>query len=252
MALVALSGCSGLVPGGGNESGGNGPGGADGTPTASPYAAGYAASGVTNATAAVDAHESALLSTSGFAVTYSAKIETGDGTTTVDYDQRVETSSREVLTRTNISGGGTTGTLAQYYHNGTIYQRSESAAAGGVQYSNRSGQYELRSFTGTRLVQPLVANVSYGSSEVVTHEGERAVRYTDATLQNGTQLLGRNVDPANVSSFQATLVVDSQGVVRHVEYSATIDASDRRTVDVTVDVASGDVTVDRPSWVAKA
>lgn len=42
VALVTLSGCSGLVPGGGNESG-DGPGGG-GTPTASPYAAGYAAS----------------------------------------------------------------------------------------------------------------------------------------------------------------------------------------------------------------
>lgn len=246
--LVVLTGCSGLVPGGQDGAGDGG----DGQGQTSPYATGYGESGVTNATAAVAAHESALLDRPGFTVTYNATVETQDGTTTVDYAQRVETSSREILTRTDLSGGGVSGDLVQYYHNGTVYQRSNSSLSGGVEYSNESGDYNLSSFTGTRLVEPVLTDVTYGSSEVITYEGDRAVRYSDATLENSTNLLGRGVDPANVTAFDASIVVDPSGVVRHVEYSATASGQDERTVDVTVSMESGDVSVDRPSWVAKA
>lgn len=251
-ALVVLSGCSGLLPNGGTADGGPGSGNGGGSPTGSAYAAGYAESGVTNATRAVESHRSALLNTSGFAVTYGATVNTADGSTTVDYVQRVETGSKEVLTRTNISGGGAVGNLSQYFANGTLYQRSSSPATGGVRYGNRSASYNLSSYTGTRLVRPVVSDVTYGASEVVTYQGDRAVRYTNATLENATSLLGRDVNPENVTSFDATLVVDASGIVRHVEYTATVEANGTRTIDVTVDVRPGGVTVDRPSWVAKA
>lgn len=248
--LVTLSGCSGLVPGGDGDGGDGGDG--QGPGQTSPYAPGYAASGVTNATAAVEAHETTLLSQPGFTVEYNATVDSGEGTTNVDYSRLVETGSREVLTETNITSGSVSGDLVQYYHNGTVYQRSSSSVSGSVQYANKSGDYNLSSFTGTQMVEPVVSDVSYGSSEVITYEGDRAVRYSGATLDNSTRLLGRGVDPANVTDFKAAIVVDARGVVRHVRYNATTTGDGERTLDVTISFESGEVSVNRPSWVAKA
>lgn len=216
------------------------------------YPAGYAASGVTDADAAVQAHEDAVLSKRGFSVAYDAVIETERGITTARYDRRVENGTREVLTSTNVSGGAVVGTVTEYYANDTVYQKSESSRSDGPRYDNASESYELESFSGANLIRPLVADASYGSSENVTHDGAPAFRYSDATLTNSTNLIGRNVDRANVTDFSATLVVDGDGAVRHAEYAATVRSDGERTIEVTLDVEAGDVTVDRPDWVEKA
>lgn len=250
--VASLSGCSTLT--GDTTPTGNQAAPEDGSPAETPdvYPAGYAASGVTDADAAVQAHQDAVLSKRGFSVAYDAVVETEQGTTNVEYDQQVEPPSRAVLTSTNLSQGGTVGTIVRYYANDTVYQKSESPASDGPQYANQSTTYELESFSGTDLIRPLVADVSYESSEATTYEGDRVVRYTDASLTNSTELLGRDVDPANVTDFGATLVVDGEGVVRHVEYQATVESGSERTIDVTVEVVTGGVTVDRPDWIAKA
>lgn len=250
--VASLSGCSTLT--GDTTPTGNQAAPEDGSPAETPdaYPAGYAASGVTDADAAVQAHQDAVLSKRGFSVAYDAVVGTEQGTTDVEYDRRVETASREVLASTNLTGGDAVGTIVRYYANDTIYQKSESTGSDGPRYDNRSTTYELEPFSGTDLIRPLVADVSYGSSEVITYEGDRAVRYGDASLTNSTELLGRDVDPANVTDFTATLVADGEGVVRHVEYEATVQSDGERTISVTVEVVTDDVTVDRPEWVATA
>lgn len=243
--LVALAGCSG---GQGTATDTETP-----SPTAPSYPSGYSSSGVADADAALAAHESALLSSPGFAFDYRAVINTSNGRTQVDYTQRAETSSKEVLLHSNITGGGFSGSVIQYYNNDTVYKKTVSARQNRTTYSNQTVEYNLSRFTGKTFVRPILTDVTYGQSERTTYEGTNAVRYSDATLENTTSLLGRNVAPENVTAFSASFVVDARGVVRHIEYSATIKTgSGERTLDVVVDTRTGDISVTRPDWVAKA
>lgn len=235
---------------------------ADATPTATDtpsgqsftYPDGYAESGVVDATAADATHRSTLTTTAGFTVTYDAVVTTPNATTYVVYDQQVETESREVLRRTNVTSGDITGIVARYYSDDTVYFKSQQPGANEPSYGNQSQQYNIDEFTGIEFVNPALTDVSFGSSEIQSRDGSQVVVYSDATLEAAEGLFGSNIDAASVTDFEATLVVDSDGVVRELRYSATIERSGGdRQVEVTVTIDEiGATTVDEPSWLSQA
>lgn len=218
------------------------------------YPDGYTESGVANATKASSSHRSALAASGGFAVDYDATVTTPNATTNVQYDQRVETESREVFRRTNVSSGDVTGLVVRYYADDTVYFKSRQPGSEETTYGNQSQSYSLGSFTGVEFVRPALEDVTYGSSEVTTRDGTDVVVYSDATLESADGLFGNSIEMANVSDFSATLVVDKSGVVRELRYSATIDRSGAdRTVEVRVGVSGIDATtVDEPAWLSQA
>lgn len=257
-AMLLLAGCSLGGLGGSPATDDESPT-ATGTPTPSATPAfsapaGYDEGGVTNISAAIDAHRNTLLASSGFSVSYDAVVNSSEQTTTVRYDQRVETGTEEALRETNVSSGDVAGSVARYYANDTVYVQSRQPGATETSYNNRSKSYSPSSFAGTQLVRPALTDVSYGSSEVVTDGGSRAVVYSDATLDAADSLLGKNVDIENVTAFSATLTVGENGIVRKLTYTATVQSGgDERTVEVTVRTYDvGSTTVDRPDWVSQA
>lgn len=251
VGLLLLAGCS-LGGPGAEES----PGDSTETPAAAnfTYPDGFDSNGVTNQSVATRGHREQLLASSGFTVTYDATVTATQNTTNVSYTQEVETGSEEVHWRMNVSSGDQSGSRSQYYANDTVYSRARTVDGDAPSYSNRSKQYELGTFTGRDFVRPGLADVSYGSSEVTTHGGVPAVVYSDASVESTAGLFGEKTDPANVSEFSSTLVVGDEGIVRKLQYSATVtnDGTDR-TVEVTVTVGEvGSTTVSRPEWVSQA
>lgn len=261
-SLVLLAGCSG---GTSSPTPTETPGTTGDTPTATDgstdtpagqtgtYPAGYEEAGVANATTAASTHREALTATDGFAVDYDATVTTPNATTTVTYDQRVETGSREVVRRTNVTSGDVSGQVVRYYVDDTVYFRSQQPGAE-TTYGNQSQRYAVSGFTGIEFVSPALTDVSFGSSEVTTRDGTEVVVYSDATLDATDGLFGEDVDRANVSDFAATLVVGTDGIVRELSYAATVERRDGdRTVEVTVAVSGiGSTTVDEPSWLSQA
>jgi hypothetical protein len=262
-SMLLLAGCSS----GGNGSptatgtsvdGTDGVDGADGTDTPAgqsfTYPDGYETGGVANASAAESGHRTALTATGGFAVDYDAVVTTPNATTTVQYDQRVETGSEEVVRRTNVTSGDLTGLVVRYYADDTVYFKSQQPGSNETTYGNQSQQYSIAGFTGIEFVRPALTDVTFGSSEVPSRDGSRVVVYSDATLDAADGLFGSNVDRANVTDFSATLVVDGDGVVRELSYAATVSQSgEDRQVEVTVTVGGIDsTTVDEPAWLSQA
>lgn len=249
-SMLVLAGCS--FGGGGSPTATGASGQADGGASSSfTYPAGLTSSGVANATAATDAHTALLVGTSGFVVEYDATVTTPNTTSYVTYDQRVDTGSREIVRRTNVTTGNLTGLVVRYYRNGTVYVRSDQPGSSGTAYSNQSRQYELDAFTGAEFLEPGLSGVTYGSSEVTNRDGTTVVVYGDATLDAAEGLFGREITTANVTDFSATLVVDEDGRIHEFSYSATVHGD--RSVDVaitTVDV--GDTTVEAPGWISRA
>ena len=265
-AMLLFAGCSFL--GGSNATPDAGPattdtpvdGDGSSTATDSPagqsfsYPAGYDESGVVNATDAAASHRQALVATDGFAVDYDADVTTPNTTTQVRYDQRVETSSEEVIRQTNVTSGDLQGLVVRYYADDTVYVKSRQPGANGTTYANQSRQYALTSFTGIEFVVPAMEDVSYASSERTTRDGTQVVVYSDASLDRAQGLFGEGVAAENVSDFSATLVVGGDGIVRELTYSATVTSGGvDRQVDVTVTVSGvGETTVDQPDWLAQA
>jgi hypothetical protein len=265
-SMLLLAGCSiggdgspaATATSSGGGDGGGGTGGTGGTDTPAgqsfSYPAGFDEGGVVNVSAVENGHRSALTATGGFTVDYDATVTTPNATTTVQYDQRVETESREVLRRTNVTSGSLTGLVVRYYADETVYVKSQQPGSEETTYGNQSQSYTLAEFTGVEFVRPAFTDVTFESSEVTTRDGDRVVVYRDATLEAATGLFGSNVNRSDVSDFSATLVVAETGVVRELTYAATVSrGGGDRQVEVTVTVGGIDATtIDEPPWVSRA
>lgn len=255
--LLVVSGCSGLLSGdatpadGGEATSTATPAPATPTPVPFTYPDGYSETGVTDSEAAAGAHTDGILSHDSFTVSYRAAVQTPNRSVQVDFTQQVNTVERRAHLVSAVTGGTN---IAQYYANDTVYVRSESPSTNQTSYTSRQQTLNLEEFTGTQFVAPAVANASYGEAAVVERDGETLVRYEARELTNATGLLGSDTSTENVTSFSATLLVDEDGVVRRVEYRATVDRpGGERTLEVVVEVSELDsTTVQRPDWVNRA
>lgn len=253
--LVLTAGCS-FLGGGSTTPGANATATptATATPAAFTYPEGYAASGVTDGEAAADTHREAVLSLDSFTVTYDATISTPNETIDVDYDQTSDLADERALLRFNLSSGERFyGGSSQYYTADTVYVRS-TPSPNRTTYSNASRSFNASMLTASEFVDPLLTDVRYGEATVVRRDGESMARYEATGLERADRVFGKDVTAENVSAFSATLFVDADGVVRRVEYSATVTRGEStREIEATVVVtALDDTSVDRPAWVDRA
>lgn len=260
VAMVALAGCS--LPSGELGSVGDDPTEADAEdgpePTATPafeYPAGYSEAGVEDVEAALDGHAGALSNSSGFRLAYSAAVESGDRSSVLTYDERVEPPAEEALVRVNVTSGRVSGFYEQYYDADTLYVKSKRPGADNVSYSNRSQAYDVRQFVGTEgFIRPVLENVTFGSSRVVTRGGDRVVEYDDGRLREAGRLPTGDIRSGNVTEFSASMVVHPDGSIRAVQYEATVDEGDsQRHLSISIRVRDvGSTTVDTPGWTDRA
>lgn len=252
--FLVLAGCSGMpfadsttTPGGEN-------GGTDtrtSAPAAISYPAGYGERGITDAEAATQAHVNGVSLYDSFTINYHATVTLPNRSTEVEFVQRVNVRERRAHLVSNISDGTS---VTHYYANDTVYIRSESPRTNGTSYSSRSRELDVLTVSGREFVRPIVTNVSYGPPERTEHDGETMLRYEATGLDTAEGIVGEGVSVQNVTSFSAVLLVDGDGLVRYIEYEATVIRNGQeRSVTVTIDVTDFDATtVKRPDWVDRA
>jgi hypothetical protein len=262
--LVATAGCSFLggdatptaEPANGDDSTSTAT--ATPTPTATPvsfdFPDGYDTSGVTDGQAAADTHRSAVRSLDSYTVDYEATVNTSSEVVVVDYVQLTNVAEQRALVQSNVSSaeqvyGGTT----QFYTADAVYVRSQYPD-NTTEYDNATQQFNASALTGSEFVTPLLTDVSYGEASLVDRDGETWARYEATSLDAASRVLGQGVSTENVTSFSATVFVDADGVVRRIEYEATVQRDGAtREVAATVTVSDLDGTsVPRPDWVDRA
>lgn len=228
------------------------------------YPDGFDESGITDGAAAVRSHTRGILAYESFTVTYRATVLTPNETVNFTITKSVDTAERRALSITTISPKKRTTfstRQAKYYANDTVYVRldvpdrsTDDPTDTNTSYSSSEEPLDLDTVSGEHFVGPVLKNVSYGESTTAERDGDRVARYEDSGLTDTSGLFGENVSEADVTTFSATIAVGPDGVVRHAEYSATIDrGSGERSLSVTIDVSALDSTrVDRPDWVEQA
>lgn len=224
------------------------------TPTATPapYPAGYADEGITNATAARNGHLQGVLATGNVGLGYNATIRDPNGTRTVTTLQFVSPGEPRALTDTVVAANGSRGSGAvrrtRFCANGTQYVRERRA--GNTSYGSIDGELPPAAFAGRQYVDPALTNVSYDSVERVERDGETFFRLRASAIEDPGALLSDRLSTEDVTGGNVTLTVGPEGVVRSLQYRATVEV-DGRTVNywVSFAVAGIDRTpVERPEW----
>lgn len=264
-ALLLLSGCSFLGaaptgPGAGTPTPTNGASGAttstDGTtvtPTATPEPLpdGYGPSGVDNLSVALRGHRTALADSGSFTISYRATLLTSDGQSAISAVRSTNVTQERGYEATNISNGPV---RERFVDDGTEYVRTDPVD--GETYYNRSSGvvYDHRTYTATELVRPALENVTYKNAERIERANRTFFRYRVSRVENLQSLLGSSVNPANVTSFDAAMVVAADGSIQRVGYQATVDrGGEEFTVQVRIDlVQQGGVNLGEPAWLDEA
>lgn len=251
--FVLLSGCSGLV--------GNGDNGTEtGTPTDElpddpsefDYAAGFGAEGVTNGTTALETYNDAVQAQGSYTGQYGYVVEAGGNETDVDVEYRVDFEAEQAYQQLVVESPDVNATLETYYEDDKRYSLAEyQGEQGDVGVQNET--FPPEQLTAAEVVQPLLLNASDYDASVERRNGQQVVVYQTTDIDDASGVLGVQ-DPDNVSNFEATLVVDSEGLIHSVNYEVDyVFDGEERSVTFEFELSNlGETSVERPDWADQA
>lgn len=233
--LVALAGCTGALTGGGDD------------PTLEDvsYPAGVSENG-TNVSALADAH-SAVLENRSFTLSVNGTVNSPTANQSVRLDASVGRNRENVLVNGTMMGQQ----VSMYLTAEKRYTRLD--ADGEVSYrANRRTSDAVR----------LVPSSFTGASYLDRFGGVANATPTDVRETNGATLIVLRADgsdataseQANVTDYNATLLVDEQGVVHSMTVEATTTRDGRRsTTEFALEISNvGETTVAEPPWLDEA
>lgn len=236
--LVALAGCSGALTDGG--------GAGERTLDDVTYPAGVSENG-TNVSALAAAHESHLQNRS-LTLEVSSTVNTSAGERSVALDAAVGADRDNVLVN-----GTTMGQQVSIYLTPDRQYTRIAAGSGEAAYraSNRTpgaAQLVPSSYSGAGYLDQFGGAANFTPTGVRTVDGEPLV-VLRADGSNATA-----APAANVTDYEATMLVDEHGVVR----SVTVEATSRRNgqqlrANYSLNVSDvGETTVEAPAWLDEA
>jgi|GEM_PF-5816340 len=217
------------------------------------YPPGVDESGLQNLTALLAAQRTAL-NGSAHVTDYWLNATLGQDSQTTHTLERVdgEGGMNYLGNRTSVNGttGASTTQAVYIYGNDSVGFSKEvtrSPERNRTVYTRAISGQHVRSRLGGNFFALYVALGNYTTTNV-EGSGESARITLEATEQNETFTEQLN---SNITSYQGTLVVDGEGVIRSADIAMTADTSDGST-DYTVDFdrtsVGGDVTITEPSW----
>ncbi|MFQ3318105.1 MAG: hypothetical protein ACI8UR_001014 [Natronomonas sp.] len=246
VVLVLLSGCSSLV--GNNGNGGEGPT----DPEEFDYAAGFSADGITDGQQALTSYNEGVQAAGNFTGEYEYVVTTSDGETEVGVSYQVDFDAEQALQQVDVESPSANATTESYYENGELYQRSSyNGEESGV--SVRDQAFPPEELTASEAIRPLLTNASSYNVSIEERNGESVVVYETTAIGNSAGFLGVS-DLENVTNFEASFVVDSDGVIHSASYQLsyiadTDNGTEERSVSMNFELSSvGDTTVERPDW----
>lgn len=241
--VVVVAGC-----GGGGTATPQSPA-ASSTPSAAgdvTYPPGVTDEGVTDPAALLSAHRSGL---SGQSLRVAIGYEvTANGTgQRANFSGRVDPSSDRALLHVSVADG-----RADYYAEGNeTYARQvvggETTYRSDVDAPGLSGQR----LGSDQFVESALRTANFTPSGTVTRDGTELVELVVTDVQRQFASAGRNA----TRTVEGRLLVDEDGVVRHVTVRATVEtaAGGRYEYGVEVHLAGvGATTVERPDWLDEA
>jgi hypothetical protein len=209
------------------------------------FPTGFGPEGAVDGSAALNGHTNVLLASGNFTFVFVSESETPEGTTNTTLVNRVDADRRVVLRTVDRADAVAT----QYVTGGTAFTRIDPRDDRAVQYRSSAERMRPTAATARPLIAGLMNGVDWADPQRVTVDGEPAVRYTAAELTNASAVL--EVGDGAVASFDATLVVAANGIVKRASYTATYSRDGRQVTDrVRVRFeAVGSTAVEQPGWV---
>ena len=171
VVLASLSGCSAVLDGGNGL--GNGAG--EGDPSTFDYADGYGPDGVTDGQAAVQSHQSGVVDRGSYTGSYTYTLDTDEGTTDIEVDNRVDFEAEQGLQRADVTYPGQEGVITTYRDSDTRYRRSEFNNQTSVNTANDS--FNATNLTAIDPVRPLLVNLSDYDASTDERNGDAVVVY---------------------------------------------------------------------------
>ncbi|UPW01537.1 hypothetical protein M0R88_05385 [Halorussus gelatinilyticus] len=234
--LVALAGCSGALPGG------------DGAQSVDDvtYPAGVSENG-TNLTALADAHQNQLQNQS-LTLEVASTVNSSMGNQSVALDAAVGADREQI----RVNGSAMGQNVSVFVTEEKRYTRL-NVGDGEARYqiadrSPDSNQIIPASYTGRSYLDRFAGSGNFTPTGVRTVDGTTLV-VLEADGSNATQS-----SQANVTDYNATMLVDQQGVVHSVSVEASVTRQGQRVrTDFTMNVSDvGETTVAEPTWLDEA
>lgn len=239
--VVLLAGCSGLVGNGGSES-----------TDAFEYPEGFSADGVNSSDKALDTHRQAVIERNSYRADQQFRIETQENETVVDVAYRVDFDAETAIQRSDFNTTDGEGSLEFYYEADRRIARSVSnGEATGP--STQNWTFSAENQTATEAVAPLLRSGSSYEATPLDREGDQLVRFEATSLESPEEFFAVTASD-NVTSFNASFVLDSDGVIHAAAYELSVGGPDnKRTISMTFEASGfGETSVDRPEWASDA
>lgn len=228
-------------------------------PLASPP--GYSSSGIPNTTAAIEQHFSTLFGYESFTFTSQAPflVSSGPGTTRIS---SINITNRSGFATINSSIPGEGGhARREYWTNGTYYAVFDSfndtvGYQGYPQtYQRYLGDAAGRTPPSVSVIPNLLNNARFELAERIYGQSMTYFRYNSTEPTNGTNLLPALIENATVDDFNASIIVDENGVIRSSAYAITYTRSDGEQVTARASTrvtAINNTTAKSPPWLPEA
>lgn len=242
--IILLAGCSGLIGGEGS----NGSEEVPDDPEEFDYAAGFAADGITDGAAALGSYDSAVQATGSYSADYGYVVETDDGDTEVDAEYRVDFEAEQARQEVTFASPDTNASTHIYYEDDRRYSLGEfEGERGDVAVEDEA--FPPEELTASEAIEPLLLNATDYDAAVDERNGQSVVVYETSDIDGAGGVLGVD-DPDNVSSFDATFTVDSDGLIHVANYELVyLVDGEERTVTMEFELSAfGETTVERPDW----
>ena len=219
------------------------------------YPSGYSASGIADPSRAANQYASALSEFSSYSATRNFTSIFQDDVSYINNTFRVDVANERAYTYENLSGGGNPIVEETYRTADVVYTRTASSMTNGSQYKAQSQPFSVTYNSTVPSVERYLRSANYGPAQTVERNGETLIRYEATEVVSPDAFLVPSNDTSDVSAFNATLLVDQNGVLRTFSYFVEFEGDDGNQVtkQSTLRLSGFNATsVDEPGWLGEA
>lgn len=219
------------------------------------YPPGYSASGIEDPTRAASQYSSALSNYSSYSAQRNFTSIFQGEVNHINNTVRVDVANERAYTYENISGDGNPIVEETYRTEDIIYTRTLSSLSDGPQYEAQSQPFTITYNTTTPALEQYLQSATYGPAEIINRNGETLIRYEATEIIKPSTFLVTGSNTSSVSSFNATLVVDQNGILRNYSYSVAFEGEDGNQVQKQSTLALtnlNETSVSEPAWIDEA
>lgn len=224
------------------------------------YPPGYGPSGITDPARAANGQSTTLSAQESYTLRLNLTTTTDRSSSVVTALQRLNATTQRAYTNLSLDSALGGIVVEQYQNGSTAYSRTNSSMFGnGTEYNVTRQPFDAtyNATSTTTSYQQYLANASYGSAQQVERNGETLFRYNATGLTDAGAFLGADmsrVTTENVSSFNASVLVDQKGLIRSLSYTATYTTGGTettKTFDLQVTGLNA-TSVSEPDWLDEA